>query len=777
MSEPLTLRSDPPQQRDLTARTLTLRAESVNLEERSVEAVLATENPVPVYDMRSYEIIDEVLLMRGHKPPSQMPMLESHMRFSLDSVLGSIREIRVEGDKLIGRLYFAEDDELAQRAWNKVKQGHVTDVSVGYRTNNYIDIPAGKTQRVSGRDFTAGQRTLRVATDWTEREGSLTPIGADAASKIREEHGRPPTTNATEGNQVNDKLRKHLESLGLRSDATLAQAWDFHRKLEGNQRSEADQLLGNDQPPVEPPMTFERALCISLTDPNTPEDDRAQIRQMLARGDHKPLDNTQVAEIEERARRQERERCENIRAVGAELNIDDDLIQRAIDKSWGESEYNREFLDAVRKRRGEGAGADNRAPAGHSQRQADAETLGAALMLRSGMALDNPTFNNPHAQTALRANSATAFLGRELNDDRRQQAMDMAHRFSDRSMMDILTECIRIDGHQVPTSSRQAVMDLAFRSGMTGGSLGNVFSTSVHAQLIATYNEAGDTTRSWTRETDVMNFQQQERARLTKGPGFTKHPRGGKAEHTSRNDTAETYKIARYSQQAAVDEQDWIDDRLNALMDFPVEMGLAARRVRPDLFYYMLLANPTMADTFGVFDETEHANDGTGAALADATLRAAITAMGIQTENDVNLGLMANRIIAPVTLKFTALQLIRSMEIRNVGDGTSGDNAQFGTYNPLAHEGLQPVFDSRLDNGVTDPDTGVTASGDTDNWFLADARFPAFEVAYLAGTGRAPQTTTWINRGERGEWLMGWAAKIDIGGAPIRYQSILRRQG
>jgi hypothetical protein len=347
-------------------------------------------------------------------------------------------------------------------------------------------------------------------------------------------------------------------------------------------------------------------------------------------------------------------------------------------------------------------------------------------------------------------------------------------------MIDVARECLRIDGIAEP-ESRFDVLRLAMRSAMSGGSLSNVYTTAFSAQLLATYQEVRDTTMGWVRESDVPNFQSNERARLLKGGALTKRPRGSSADHLSRSDAAESYKIAAYAGQFAIDWQDWIDDRLNWLQDQPVEMAYAAGRLRPDLVYAILFANATMADTGALFNDTAVTTAGghttTGAALADATLRSAIAAMNTQTENSVNLGLQPTHLIVPAALRFTAAQIVKSVQIMNVGDGTDGNNANFGTYNPLAFEGLTLVSDARLDNGVTDPNSGTTYSGDTNDWFLTDARFPAIECGYLQGTGRRPQVTSWVKNGEQGEYCLGFSVQHSLGAKAIRFASILRRQG
>ena len=172
---------------------LQMRAATVDEEARTVEAVLSTEGRVEMWDWRSGEIVEEVLLSDGVDLPRQVPMLNTHSRWSLGDVLGSVREIRKDGTDTVGRLHFAEDDEDSERAWNKVRQGHVTDVSVGYRVIASTEIQAGQTAKIKGREWKAGSRMLRVATKWKLREASLVPIGADEAAKMRQQHQGAPT--------------------------------------------------------------------------------------------------------------------------------------------------------------------------------------------------------------------------------------------------------------------------------------------------------------------------------------------------------------------------------------------------------------------------------------------------------------------------------------------------------------------------------------------------------------------------------------------------------
>jgi hypothetical protein len=256
----LTLRAADPavQTRDMQSRTMTLRAATLDESARSVEVTMCTENPTTVY-APGYGIIDEVLVADGAEFPAQLPLLEVHNRYSLDAVLGSVRNIRRDGATWVGRAFFAEGNERADTAWNMVRQGHLTAVSLGYLQTAGVEIPRGQTNNIAGRSFTAGtQRSLLVTTRYAAKECSLVPVGADKATTVRGEAEAPPiTAGATRTEHPMDPLlRTFLVSLGLRADATLEQAQAFHGELAGNFKTRADAIVAKT-------MTLEQATAQS----------------------------------------------------------------------------------------------------------------------------------------------------------------------------------------------------------------------------------------------------------------------------------------------------------------------------------------------------------------------------------------------------------------------------------------------------------------------------------------------------------------------------------
>lgn len=155
---------------------------SMDAETRTVDVVLATEAPATVFDFERFDFVDEVLLMSGARFPAQVPFLDAHNRYSVESQIGSLRNLRIEGAELLARAHFSSADETA---FTKVREGHVTDVSVGYRVRKSVWVPEGQTAAVDGRTWTG---PIKIVTEWEVKEGSLVPIGADEYAKIRSQH-------------------------------------------------------------------------------------------------------------------------------------------------------------------------------------------------------------------------------------------------------------------------------------------------------------------------------------------------------------------------------------------------------------------------------------------------------------------------------------------------------------------------------------------------------------------------------------------------------------
>ncbi len=393
------------------------------------------------------------------------------------------------------------------------------------------------------------------------------------------------------------------------------------------------------------------------------------------------------------------------------------------------------------------------------------------LVMRSGV---DPLSVAPPVQVQNEIDDLVPAYG----DARRGQLEELAHRsdrYRDFSVLDFFRESVRLDGQRVPHGRVDAI-----RAAVSGGSLAYIFTSSLNARLQRSYQEAEDSTVGWVSvDNSIPNFKTNERPRMAAGANLEKLPRGGTAKHDKPSDISEEYRVARYAKKLTVDEQDVIDDNLGAITTQPVRMGAAARRLRPDLVYSILLANAALADTGALFNNTAvtttggHANL-TTAALAAASLKAGIVAMAKQKDGKAQLNIAPRFLIVTQDLVFTARELVHSALIVLAGDA----DVERGNKNVLSDLDLQIRADNRIGAaGVTDPVDGTARTGLATWWFLTGnpIQYPTIEVGYLRASGAAPSVRSYVL--SEGQWGIGWDVKLDIGAKALDWRALHKSTG
>lgn len=148
---------------------------------RTVDAVMTTETPAKVVDWERWEIVDEILILDGAQYAKQLPLLNSHDRSGVEQVLGSVRDIRRDGDALVGTVHFSSVPE-ADSAMIKVREGHLTDFSIGYSVQESVWVPEGQSYALNGKSYDG---PVKISTKFEIKELSICPIGADKLAKAR----------------------------------------------------------------------------------------------------------------------------------------------------------------------------------------------------------------------------------------------------------------------------------------------------------------------------------------------------------------------------------------------------------------------------------------------------------------------------------------------------------------------------------------------------------------------------------------------------------------
>jgi hypothetical protein len=717
---------------------------------RTFSIIAYTGEPMSIWPWDQRVVIDLDTLDLSQQ---RIPALYDHYAH-IDHVVGQVETLEVGPAGLVASGFFTpssgEDpaQDYCAKVLSKADSGYQWQASVGGNPATVDEVKAGESIKVNGRDYTG---PCYVARGVQLREISFVVLGGDRKTSA------VVARNSLKGTSM--KFEDWLLTLGFDDASTLSEVQkanlmqkfqeEYPDSGEATTTTTAAEGEGEDDEEETPPAPANAAA-------NPPR----------IKGSKKP----NVIAARRRREAAEVERIDEIRRVCASadnptLSLGSGAAVRqvsiaahAIAQGWSANETRREVeLQQLRASRAQGP-----FPIIHGHdRDCTMQGLQGAMILRAGGRLDHPAYQSQRAVAV----GLPAWLRMSINAEQRQQAMEAAHRYSQLSAADLCREAIRLDGKDAPLNRQDMI-----RAAFSGSSLSNIFTTNVNAVLIATYMEAPDTTATWTQETDVNDFKTQDEIQLQKGSGLTKLPRGGEADHANRADKVESYKISRYANQFQIDEQDIIDDNLSAFSDIPLEMGNAAARLRPDLVYSIVLDNPALtASGRDLFNATD-GNLDTTAALAIATLKAAVSAMMLFQQNGVNLNIKATHLIVPPTLIYTARELVQSATVIVARGGSTDTTVERGTLNTLQADQLQIVSDARLENGVTDPDSGTTHSGSTSTWYLASTMVRTIKVAYLAGTGRSPQVRPFTL--DKGKWGLGWDIKMDIGAKAMDWRGM-----
>lgn len=160
---------------------------TVNADKRTVDLVWSTGASVLRYDWYAERYYNEVLSMEpthvrmGRIQSGRAPLLNTHSRWDLSSVLGVIRTADLQGGQGIASAEFSKREEV-EPFYQDVVDKIIGNVSVGYTVHAFERIPPTN----------PGDLWSYLAVDWEPSEVSLVPIGADADSGVRSIDHVPP---------------------------------------------------------------------------------------------------------------------------------------------------------------------------------------------------------------------------------------------------------------------------------------------------------------------------------------------------------------------------------------------------------------------------------------------------------------------------------------------------------------------------------------------------------------------------------------------------------
>jgi len=170
----------------LFIRSVPMVPASIDETSKSIDFTLATDAAVMVYHP-DYGYIREILSMEAPEVPEQVPMLDTHSRWSTADQLGAFRNPSIErnegGISALKMTAYFGDSQRAFDAWRLYGKGLSDACSASYQYLDYAEyVPEGTKVKINGREE-IGQ--LLIVHRWKLLEGSLCPIGADSQSKAR----------------------------------------------------------------------------------------------------------------------------------------------------------------------------------------------------------------------------------------------------------------------------------------------------------------------------------------------------------------------------------------------------------------------------------------------------------------------------------------------------------------------------------------------------------------------------------------------------------------
>ncbi len=185
----------------------------------SVEFTLSTEQPALIFDYTHFRLVSEVIVANGVIIPDnkQVPLIDSHDRGTVKNILGSVRDFKIENNKVIGRLFFSKSKD-AQEALLKVREGHLDSGSVGYRQEETVYIPEGESLVKNGKEYNG---ELYLTTKWALQEFSLVAIGADSGAKARNENVQVSESAAREAAEKITEEKSMPAEIKERAEGTV----------------------------------------------------------------------------------------------------------------------------------------------------------------------------------------------------------------------------------------------------------------------------------------------------------------------------------------------------------------------------------------------------------------------------------------------------------------------------------------------------------------------------------------------------------------------------
>ena len=624
----------------LIMRIVNVREETANDTDKSVEVVIATENPVERYDEDKDEVYNEILSMKGVKfrsKKNQLPIVDSHDRSTVRNVLGSVRNLRVEGTELVGSATFARDSD-SQIAFDKLRDGHLTDFSITAQPNESERIQRGDVYMHGDVEISG---PAEIVKSWTPTDASLVAAGADVTSTVRELLRAYTIPNRSK--TMNAKLREQLIEKGMPD--TIENAEEALTWRMAQDEATTERMDGEDE-----------------------EDDEKE----------------EVKSAVDRALATDGQRRKTIRALCEKAKIERELADKWCDDSEITIERAREKV--LERMVNEPLGGTVRViEDGHDSFVAAART---GLLQRAMSSMSNPTdtLREPIPDVPGAENFRARPLWRIAEEVLERAGVNTRSL----SRKDVAEICL---GRPGTINRNRTIMRDAYH---TTGTFTNLLLDAKNKSLSQGYAEAFFTYNIWAAQgASVEDFKDIHRIRFSESPDPAVVPEGTPYPEKTVADAKETYRVEKYGNIFSTTWETIVNDDMSALSRIPMMHGNACRRKLNKLVYSCLTRGltDTMSDGVLLFDASTHANyTASGTVISVANLNVGYSTMMLQTglRGEI-IGVVPRYLIMPPGISGTGLQIVNSM-----ADVSIANERAINLYGPGGGRALIPVVEPQL---------------------------------------------------------------------------------
>ena len=311
------------------------------------------------------------------------------------------------------------------------------------------------------------------------------------------------------------------------------------------------------------------------------------------------------------------------------------------------------------------------------------------------------------------------------------------------------------------TVLRRREREIRASSGFTTISLSGILSNVANKTMLAAYTAVESVVGTFCAETDVGDFKEVNRYRLTGAGVFEKVGPDGELKHAGLSEQAYSNKVETYGKMFALNRQMIINDDLGAFLQIPRIIGRMSALKREEAVFELLLANP--ANFFSVGNKNFISGAATN--LSIDSLTQAEQAFLDQTDADGKpILLTPSVLLVPSALKVTAQVLMSETRINETTTADKGKpavNPHAGKWKPVA----SPYLNAQ----------GL-AGGSAKAWYLFanPADVAAIEIAYLRG-----KRTPTIESGDAdfNQLGMQWRGYFDFGVAMQDSRAAVKSKG